>query len=189
MLSGRVVTALPLLFSLVMMLPGKHYLVETEDPAEDNGMSLKGHDSRDYWGGPRSYAQQLKHFGIQRYGRYYGSRRPFAFFPTTTTTQRTTTTSTTTTTTTEATTTTATTTTRNTTTVTTTATTKSTATTSGANIILRSKENKNKGTKDWRDSLVETTTEEYYSLDDLFDDKFNYPDDYNYTITNYKYKN
>ena len=187
MLSGRVVTALPLLFSLVMMLPGKHYLVETEDPAEDNGMSLKGHDSRDYWGGPRSYAQQLKHFGIQRYGRYYGSRRPFAFFPTTTTTQRTTTTSTTTTTTTEATTTTATTTSTKTTTISTTATTKSTATTSGANIILRSK--KKKGTKNWRDSLVETTTEEYYSLDDLFDDKFNYPDDYNYTITNYKYEN
>lgn len=188
MLSGRVVTALPLLFSLVMMLPGKHYLVETEDPAdENNGMSLKSRDSRDYWGGPRSYAQQLKHFGIQRYGRYYGSRRPFAFFPTTTTTQRTTTTSTTTTTTTKAATTTTTTTTRKTTTITTTATTKSTATTSGANIILRSK--KKKGTKNWRDSLVETTTEEYYSLDDLFDDKFNYPDDYNYTITNYKYEN
>ena len=188
MLSGRVVTALPLLFSLVMMMSGKHYLVETEDPAEDNGMSLKTPDSRDYWGGPRSYAQQLKHFGIQRYGRYYGSRRPFAFFPTTTTTQRTTTTSTTTTTTTEATTTTATTTTTTiTTTITTTATTESTATTSGANIILRSK--KKNGTKNWRDSLVETTTEEYYSLDDLFDDKFNYPDDYNYTITNYKYEN
>ena len=183
MLSGRVVTALPLLFSQVMILPSKHYLVETEDPAEDNGMSLKSPDSRDYWGGPRSYAQQLKHFGIQRYGRYYGSRRPFAFFPTTTTTQRTTTTYTTTTTTTEATTTTATTTTTKTTT---TAITKST-TTSGANIILRSK--KKKGTKNWRDSLVETTTEEYYSLDDLFDDKFNYPDDYNYTITNYKYEN
>ena len=187
MLSGRVVTVLLLLFSLVMMMPGKHYLVETEDSADDdNGMSMS--DSRDYWGGPKSYAQQLKHFGIQRYGRYYGSRRPFAIYPTTTTTQRTTATSTTTTTTTEATTTTTTTTTTTkTTTVTTTATTKSTATTSGANIIIRSK--KNKGTKDWRDSLVETTTEEYYSLDDLFDDKFNYPDDYNYTITNYKYEN
>ena len=169
-----------------MMLPGKHYLVETEDSADnDNGMSMKGPDSRDYWGGPRSYAQQMKHFGIQRYGRYYGSRRPFAIYPTTTTTQRTTATSTTTTTTTDATTTTTTTTTK-TTTITTTAATKSTATTSGANIILRSKNNK-KVTKDWRDSLVETTTEEYYSLHDLFDDKFNYPDDYNYTITNYKY--
>ena len=38
-------------------------------------------------------------------------------------------------------------------------TTKSTATTSEANIILGSK--KNKGTKSWRDSLVETTPEEY----------------------------
>ena len=99
MLSRRVVTVLLPLFSLVMMMPGKHYLVETEDSADDNnGMSVKGRDSRDYWGGPKSYAQQMKRFGIQRFGRYYGSRRPFAFFPTTTTTQRTTTTTSTTTT-------------------------------------------------------------------------------------------